>query len=308
MNELLKTVFFVDVLKNLDTKNLLRLKEINKGFNNYVKNNLKYLKIDCSSSNITDHQLKALAGVHTIHLYFCKNITDVGLSYLKGVQNIDLTCTEVTDEGLKYLKGVSIIILTFCKNITDKGLSYMEGVHTINLEDCYRITDKGLSYLQGVQNIDLSGSPEIPIVEEPSTILQITDKGLSYLKGVKTINLSFCDSITDEGLFHIKGVQTISLRGCTKITDKGLKYLKGVQNINLDLCTNITKKGLIYLKGVKKISIFHVRDFKEDLSLLNGANRVNTYWNYNNPITMEMNKIKFYCWKTHDSVKKIINS
>src|SRR5439155_1391516 len=118
----------------ITTKELIKFSQINKYFMNFFKRNIKWFKINCSTSIITDKGLEYLKGVYTINLKYCNQITDKGLEYLKGVYTININyCNQITDKGLEYLKGVHTIYLYGCNQITDKGLEYLKGVHTINL-------------------------------------------------------------------------------------------------------------------------------------------------------------------------------
>src|SRR3972149_957126 len=114
---LLDCICFIDILKKLNTSNLLRLKEVNKKLCFNIKQNMKYFVIICNR-RITDEQVKALAGCHTI----------------------DLTNTKVTDEGVKALAGCHTIYLYGTK-VTDKGVKALVGCHKIYLYNT-KVTDK----------------------------------------------------------------------------------------------------------------------------------------------------------------------
>src|SRR5439155_451490 len=149
--QLLYDDILVYILNLITTKELIKFSQINKYFMNFFKRNIKWFRIDCSGSIITDEGLEYLKDVHTVDLTYCNKITDKGLEYLKGVHTINLhLCNKITDKRLEYLKGVHTINFTHCNQITDKGLEYLKGVHTIYLYWCNKITDKGLEYLKGV--------------------------------------------------------------------------------------------------------------------------------------------------------------
>src|SRR5207245_2108160 len=132
--QLLYDDILVYISNLITTKELIKFSQINKYFMNFFKRNIKWFKINCSNSIITDEGLEYLKGVHIINLYECNKITDKELEYLKGVHTIYLDgCNQITDKGLEYLKDVHTINLDSCKKITDKGLEYLKGVHTINL-------------------------------------------------------------------------------------------------------------------------------------------------------------------------------
>src|SRR3989304_1299388 len=127
---LLDCICFIDILKKLNTSNLLRLKEVNRKLRFYIKQNMKYFEIICNG-RITDEQVKALAGCHTIDLRNTK-VTDEGVKALAGCHTINLCYTKVTNEGVKALAGCHTIDLSLTK-VTDEGVKALAGCHTIDL-------------------------------------------------------------------------------------------------------------------------------------------------------------------------------
>src|SRR3972149_4861010 len=107
---LLDCICFIDILKKLNTSNLLRLKEVNKKLCFNIKQNMKYFEIICNR-RITDEQVEALAGCHTINLWNTQ-VTDEGVKALAGCHSIRLRNTQVTDEGVISLVGCHTICLS----------------------------------------------------------------------------------------------------------------------------------------------------------------------------------------------------
>jgi hypothetical protein len=90
----------------------------------------------------------ALAGVHTLHLSGCTNISDV--SALGDVHKLYLVgCTGITD--VSALGGVHELDLSVCTGISD--VSALGGVHTLFLGGCTGIID--VSALRGVHTASL---------------------------------------------------------------------------------------------------------------------------------------------------------
>src|SRR5207245_500028 len=101
--QLLCDDILVYILNLITTKELIKFSQINKYFMNFFKRNIKWFKINCSNSIITDGGLEYLKDVHTINLSWCYQITDKGLEHLKGVHTINLYwCNQITDKGLEY--------------------------------------------------------------------------------------------------------------------------------------------------------------------------------------------------------------
>ena len=109
--QLLYDDILVCILNLITTKELIKFSQINKYFMNFFKRNIRWFRIDCSNSIITDGGLEYLKDVHTINLCGCNKITDKGLEYLKDVHTIYLYGrNKITDKGLEYLKGSKIYI------------------------------------------------------------------------------------------------------------------------------------------------------------------------------------------------------
>ena len=108
--QLLYDDILVYILNLITTKELIKFSQINKYFMNFFKRNINWFKINCFNSIITNERLEYLKGVHTINLFWCKQITDKGLEYLKDVHTIYLYdyCNKITDKGLEYLKEAKI--------------------------------------------------------------------------------------------------------------------------------------------------------------------------------------------------------
>ena len=123
MDEILDCICFIDILQQLNTSNLLRLKEVNKKLCNYIKQNIKHFEIICNR-RITDEQVKALAGCHTIDLSWTQ-VTDKGIKALAGSHTINLSYTQVTDEGIKALARCHTIYLYNTK-VTDECINILK--------------------------------------------------------------------------------------------------------------------------------------------------------------------------------------
>jgi hypothetical protein len=72
------------------------------------------------------------------------------------VSSLDLgESSQISDEGLSHLKGIHTLDLKWCEQISDKGLEHLKGIHTLNLTGCSQITDNGLGHLKGIHTLDL---------------------------------------------------------------------------------------------------------------------------------------------------------
>ena len=56
-----------------------------------------------------------------------KNVSDIGLSYIEGVQDLNIQRNEIiTDDGLKYLRGIKK--LNIKNNLLIKNLKLLKGI------------------------------------------------------------------------------------------------------------------------------------------------------------------------------------
>ena len=134
-NDILEFIF--KFLSGNDKLNLIKTNK--KLIYNFKFDNIK-IKLDLRYLLIIDNDLSYLTGVQEVNLSCCENITNQGLKYLKGVHTIDLSCCyQLSDQGLRYLTvGVSALLTG------DK----LNGVHTINLSCCNQITDHRLTIFE----------------------------------------------------------------------------------------------------------------------------------------------------------------
>jgi hypothetical protein len=116
-----------------------------------------------------------LTNLEVLRLYYCKWITDAGLSKLANLVNLkelDLTAWNITDKGLSSLQGLTklqVLNLSFT-GISDRGISYLAHfaqLETLDLSNT-AITDTGINTLIGMlrglpslQKLILSGDPSI---------------------------------------------------------------------------------------------------------------------------------------------------
>jgi hypothetical protein len=82
---------------------------------------VKYIReihgLNLGASQITDNGLSHLKGIHTLNLYFCKQVTAKDLEHLKGIHTLSLNACIVTDEGLEHLKGIQtldLMVVQYC--------------------------------------------------------------------------------------------------------------------------------------------------------------------------------------------------
>ena len=182
-------------------------------------------------------------------------VTEVGLSYLKGVTNLEslrftrrdgvISAGEVQQLGeLRQLRYLSL----WCMEITDADLQHLEcltELQSLQLA-CNPLTDQCLVHLSSMAQLKSLNLRYTRVTDSGLQMLAVLNQLLDLnIEGTK---------ITDVGLEHLKGLKQLrELRlGDTQVTDAGLEHLTGLTQLReLDLSrTCITNNGLKHLKGL----------------------------------------------------------
>jgi hypothetical protein len=67
----------------------------------------------------------------------CQNITDCGLKYLQGIENLSLNHNaNITNLGLRSLIGIQSLSICHNPNITVEGLRSLQGIQVLRIYGC----------------------------------------------------------------------------------------------------------------------------------------------------------------------------
>jgi WD40 repeat protein len=171
--------------------------------------------------------LKAITGVTKISLIGCRNVTDVGLSHMKGMKELTtlyLPSTGVGDSGLEHLKEMPKLTNLYLSEtkVGDSGLEHLKRINSLRVlyADCHNITDAGLKHLSG-----LSGLVDLSLKRT-----KVTDAGLQDIARLtKLAYLHLNDTaITDAALEHLKKLTSLVRLDLTRtqVTDAGVGQFK----------------------------------------------------------------------------------
>lgn len=181
--------------------------------------------------------VRMLKNVHSINFSNFYHRMDLGSRAFAGVHTLDLTrCSEISDVSM--LGHIHTLILSGCEKISD--VSALGNVHTLDLT-CCRIRDvsmlgrnhtlilagcsgiKDVSTLGGVHTLDLTGCDQI--------------KDVSALGSVHTLVLFGCYRIED--VSALRNVHTLDLSYCSKVenNEKNVSALRRVHTLGL-YCAN----------------------------------------------------------------------
>lgn len=238
---------------------------------------------------VTDIGLAKLAKInlpvaHMLRIGYCTHITDVGLSSISQMDNIEVlslrACYGITDTGMKHLakmKNLKILDIRGCPQITNDSLLYLsksqslerlylgrlsidkysdetEIVNGLNLKSGNKISNEGFKYLANsitLKCLYLCGF-------DPS---QIDNRCLQYLSDMPNLEeirfyaTPFLDTNSMTLLAKFKNLKnlTVSAEKCPSFTDGSLKALSESQTIEeLTIYVNnkITFDGISCLKNI----------------------------------------------------------
>lgn len=241
--------------------------------------------LDLSLTHITDQgmqEIKGLAKVEDLNLYFAEYVTDEGIAAIKDwkhLKRLNLHGTKVGDTGLEHIAGITTLesLNVGSTLMTDVGLERLA-----NLQNLRQLTmggnelgDAGLQALRqmpGLTYLDLSGRQG---TDKNVWTIAMSDTGLDAVLTLKQLReLRFaCTSIgvgiegakfgevsmltvTPEWLERLKSLtklEKLKLQGCNRITDANTSILSAMPSLReVDLKgTAVTEKGAAALKTAK---------------------------------------------------------
>lgn len=193
---------------------------------------LKHLDVRYSL-HITDAGMLSVGklNLHELIIDDCRQVTDLGLSYLKSLSLLKLSAAGlhmVTDEGcqrLAEIKTLRDLNVSNCAQITDKGaetISSMIGLESLTMESCHGVTSAGVLHLARLCNL-------IKLNLACNLLLDDAFERVGAMVCLKSLDLAFCNTLTNACLPHIErisGLEFLNIHECRKFTALGLYWLK----------------------------------------------------------------------------------
>lgn len=169
-----------------------------------------------------------------------KLISDKGLTYLNGIQNLRIVNDKITDRGLKYLSNASHITFNSCNEITDHGMKYFNST-IMNLTNCPKINPNGLKCIShNIIRLWLNKS--------------FNEDNLRYLIDSKFIYVSSNYYLTNKGAKYLSHAKYFSFKYYGE-DFQILKYLINVEDIyfrmsdvNANFVSNLNSEALRYVE------------------------------------------------------------
>jgi hypothetical protein len=253
---------------------------------------LPYLTtLDLSLTRITDQgmqEIKNLAGIVDLNLYYAEYVTDEGLAAIKGwkkLKRLNVHGTKISDTTLEHIAGIATLeqLNIGSAMITDVGLERLTSMP--NLKSLTmggnKLGDAGLQALRqmpGVTYLDLVGRQG---TDANIWAISMSDRGLDAilsLKELRELRLGCTSlgvgvegarfatvsaiSVTTRWLEQMKSLpklERLKLQGCQKVDDESLAVLAAFPALReLDLKgTSVTAKGLAIFRAARpKVVIY----------------------------------------------------
>lgn len=236
-------------------------------------NQIKHLDISFCSL-VTDEEIKLLAdncscSLRQIHLRECKQISDVGLSFLSqgcpNLSEINVRRSEmpfrISDVCLLQLgqgcQGLVSLNLRGCEMITDTGLSWManwsKDLRHIDLSNCTKVTNSGVRYI---------GEGELSrrccyliAVKTVLTMYKFVSLGCKRLKSIVLVNLK---RVSNAGIRCLAtgcpNLESLNASGLVMLSDGVDRSfgLEGIQALGKSHCSLTMKR--LNLHGCSQLS------------------------------------------------------
>jgi internalin A len=191
-------------------------------------------KLDLSLTRITDRgmqQLKTAPGIVELNLHYAEQITDEGMSAIKGwkkLQRLNVRGTRITDSTLEHAASVPTLTALDAgyAQVTDVGLDHLASLP--NLKELAiggnKITDAGLQslrYLTGLTHLDLTGMQRTDSGLWSVSLTELGVGAIATLRELRSLKLDGLP-VSARWLERLKGLaklERLSLQGCTRVSD-----------------------------------------------------------------------------------------
>jgi internalin A len=250
---------------------------------------LNYL--DLSLTRITDQgmlELKNVAGIVDLNLYFAEYVTDEGLAAIrdwKKLQRLNVHGTKISDTTLEHISGITSLVSVNVGSamVTDVGIERLASLP--NLKELTiggnNLGDAGLQALRqipGLTYLDLSGRQG---TDSNVWAISMSDVGLNAvltlgdlrelrlgctsigvgIEGARFATVSRVD-VTVRWLERMKTLpklEKLTLQGCNRVDDEAVRVLAALPGLReVDLKgSSVTEKGVAALRAAKPKALIY---------------------------------------------------
>jgi len=234
-------------------------------------------RLDLSHTRISDEgmrNLKSATNIRELSLYYSEQITDQGMTAIKGwkfLRRLQLRGTRISNGTLEILSHMPQLESLDIANtqVTENGMEYL--IALTSLKELAlgrgRLGDADLSFLRmlpSLTELDLSGAKPLPPdtngkvrrrIPPPPTMPQKTLDALAELKNLRRLKLGYSgiSSVDLKELSKLQNVERLGLEACPRIDDTAAVALAEWKNLKyVDLqATQVTSQGVAALRKAK---------------------------------------------------------
>ncbi|KYQ91896.1 hypothetical protein DLAC_07239 [Tieghemostelium lacteum] len=106
-------------------------------------------------TNIDDDILQYLIGTRSIKIFINHNITSKGISFLDGIERIELrTCSKIDDNAMKYLWNAKEVSIINCPLITSEGYKQLQHVKHLTISN-YKFPHNSFQFLSNIETLEV---------------------------------------------------------------------------------------------------------------------------------------------------------
>jgi Leucine-rich repeat (LRR) protein len=231
----------------------------------------KLTSLDLSHTRITDEgllHLKSVTQIQDLNLYYAEQITDQGMTAIKGWKNLkrlNVRGTRISDGTLAIvgtLTGLESLDVAYTQ-ITDNGLDALVPLTQLRELSLGRskLSDNALEVLRlmtTLQYLDLGGPHPGPGGKRETggaPVPESVPRAIAGLKDLRVLKLAYA-RITADGLHILSSldkVEKLALEGCGLVDDRALAELAHWRSLKyLDVqATKVTPQGVATLERAK---------------------------------------------------------
>jgi Leucine-rich repeat (LRR) protein len=223
-------------------------------------------RLNLSMTRITDRgllELKPLANLTDLDLYYAESITDQGFSVLKNLKRLtrlNLRGTKVTDSTLHVLNGLTSLEsldIGFAQ-VTDSGILRLTALSNLKHLSAggNKLTNAGLQALRQfptLTSLDLSGSQR---TDSSLWSVSLTEPGLEIIATLEDLRELRLNGMSvgprgREKLKSLSKLERLDLQSCSRINDDAVAILQSLPALHVvDVsAAGPTEKGLNELRN-----------------------------------------------------------
>ena len=194
---------------------------------------------ECTQPGLTDAAFAHLAGLETLDMARCRQITGAVFAHLRGtIRSLDMSgCSQATftDVHFEHLRGIRSLNVSFCTQLRDAAFAHLGGIEKLDVYHCGQITDAAFLRLGSLKVLDVS------------YCTRITDAAFAPLCALEKLDMIYCrqPGITDAALAHLRNLRRLVMNFCSQPTITGtcFAHLGSVRSHEMHACCQAAREA-----------------------------------------------------------------